>query len=136
MHELEKNAEPSEIVLSHFRTIIDGKVLVRKLKTAGFIYEEFTLKSLRLCQVAAPRQEWMLFVICIAEISIKKAERVRRKYGNLQFKKIVGSRLIKQLNSFLSSAYNKTELIKFIVAEWEKNARLFSNKLIYIICEQ
>ena len=65
------------------------------------------------------------------KISIKKAERVRRSYG-----KIVGSRLIKQLNSFLSSAYNKTELIKFIVAEWEKNARLFSNKLIYIICEQ
>ena len=77
-------------------------------------------------------------VVCdlYREISIKKAERVRRKYGNLQFKKIVGSRLIKQLNSFLSSAYNKTELIKFIVAEWEKNARIFSNKLIYIICEQ
>ena len=72
MHELEKNAEPSEQVLSHFHTIIDGKVLVRKLKTAGLIYEEFTLKSLWLCQVAASQQEWMLFVICIAKFRLRK----------------------------------------------------------------
>ena len=46
MHKLEKNAEPNEEVLSNTCTVIDGMVLVRKIKTAGFTYEEFTLKSL------------------------------------------------------------------------------------------
>ena len=72
MHELEKNAEPSEQVLSHFCTIIDGKALARKLKTAGLIYEEFALKSLLLRQVAAPQPEWMLFLMCTAKFRLRK----------------------------------------------------------------
>ena len=55
---------------------------------------------------------------------------------NLEFKKIVSFQLIKQWNSFFSSASNKTELIKFVAAERKKNTRLFFNKLLYLTCEQ
>ena len=48
----------------------------------------------------------------------------------------MGYQLIKQWNSFLSSSNNKAEFIKFIVAEWKKNARLFCNILTFITCEE
>ena len=46
MPKLEKNAESSEEVLSHSCTIIDGLALVRKIKTAGLTYEQFSVKLL------------------------------------------------------------------------------------------
>ena len=46
MPKLEKNAESSEEVLSHSCTIIDGIALVRKIKTAGLTYEQFSVKLL------------------------------------------------------------------------------------------
>ena len=71
-----------------------------------------------------------------AEVSAENVEHAQWKRGNLEFEKIVGLQLIKQWHSFLSSANNKTERIRFIVAVWKKNACLFSNKLIYVIREQ
>ena len=38
MHDIEKNAEPNEEVLSNTCTVIDGMALVRQIKTAGLTY--------------------------------------------------------------------------------------------------
>ena len=86
--------------------------------------------------MAAPQLEWMLFFYAYRKTSLKNAKRARWKSGNLEFKKVVGSQLIKQWNSFVSSDNKETELIKFSVAGWKKNARLFSDKLIYVTCEE
>ena len=109
MNELEKNVESSEEELSHSCTIIDDIALVRKIKTAGLIYEEFALKLLNAVMSSGCSSTKVdIASDAYREISIKNAERARRKTGNLEFKKIVGSQLIKQWNSFLSLAKNKT----------------------------
>ena len=66
----------------------------------------------------------VIFDVCY-KISIKNAERARRKSGNLNFKKIVDSQLINQWNSLLSSTNSKTELIKLIVVKWKKMLAYF-----------
>ena len=111
--------------------------LVRKIKTAGLSYEEFAVKLLDAALSSGCSSTRLDVVFDVYyKILIKNAEHVHWKCGNLEFKKILGSQLIKQWNSFLSLANNKTELIKFIVAEWKKNVFLFSNKLIYVTCER
>ena len=104
MHELEKHAEPNE-VLSHSCTITDDMTLVRKIGNAGLTYEEFALKLLNavMSSGCSSFKEDVVFDEC-CEISIKNTERAHRKSGNLEFKKTVGSQLKKQWNSFLSLA--------------------------------
>ena len=111
--------------------------LVRKIKTAGLTYEEFTLKLLNtdLWSSSSSTRVDVIFDV-YRQISIKSAERARRKSGSLKFKKIVGSQQIKQWTSFLSPVNNKTELIKFTVEEWKKNSHLLNDKLLYVTCEE
>ena len=136
MHELEKHAEQNEEVLSNSCTLTDGMALVRKIGNAGLTYEEFALTLLNavMSSGCSSSREDVVFDKC-CEISIKNAERAHRKSGNLEFKKTVGSPLKKQWNSCLSLAKKKIELVKFIAAEWKKNALLFSNILIHVACE-
>ena len=121
MHELEKNAEPSEEVLWHSCTIIDSMALTRKIETSGLTYEEFAIKlpNAVMSSGFSPQLERMLFLMCIAKFQLRMLNVPTGKVG------ILNSRRLRVL-----SANNKTELINFIVAEWKKNARLISNKLI------
>ena len=137
MHELEKNAEPNEEVLSNNCTVIDGMALVRKIKTVGLTYGEFALKlfNTALSKNSSSARADVVYDV-YWQISIKNAERARRKSGSLEFKKIVDSQQIKQLMSFLSSVNNKTELIKFTVEEWKKNSHVLNDKLLYVTCEE
>ena len=99
--------------------------LVRKIKTAGLTYEEFALKFLSTVLSSSSSSTRVDVVFDVyQQISIKNAERTRRKSGSLEFKKIAGSQQIKQWTSFLSSVNNKTELIKFTVEEWGKKFSL------------
>ena len=93
MHELEKNAEPNEEVLSNNCTVIDGMALVRKIKTVGLTYGEFALKlfNTALSKNSSSARADVVYDV-YWQISIKNAERARRKSGSLEFKKIVGSR--------------------------------------------
>ena len=76
--------------------------LVRKIKTAGFTYEEFALKSLNAVLPSRSSSTRLDVVFDMyRQISIKNAERARRKSGSPEFKKIVGSQQIKQWTSFL-----------------------------------
>ena len=137
MHELEKNAEPNEEVLSNTCTVIDGMALVRMIKRAGLTYEEFALKLLNTVLSSSSSSTRVDVVFDVyRQISIKNAERARRKSSSLEFKKIVGSQQMKQWTSFLSSVNNKTELITFTVKEWKKNSQLLNDKLLYVICEE
>ena len=53
----------------------------------------------------------------IAKPQLRMLNVTAGKVENLDFKKIVGFQLIKQWNSFILSANNKIEVIKFIVAK-------------------
>ena len=139
IHELEnvELAEPNEEVVSNTCTVIDGMALVRKIKTAGLTYEEFALKLLNTLLSTSSSSSRIDVVFDVhQQISIKNAERARRKSGSFEFKKIVGSQQIKQWTSFLSSVNNKTELIKFTVEEWKNKSHLLNDKLLYVTCEE
>ena len=64
------------------------------------------------------------------EHSVKNIERNRRCSGTISFKKSVGSHVALQWNSFLGLNNNKTELIKFLVSEWEK--KNITEEVIYV----
>ena len=86
--------------------------------------------------MAAPQPGWMLCLACLAKFQLRMRNVPTGKVGILNLGKNLGFQLIRQWNSFISSANNKAEVIKFIVAEWKKNARLFSNRLINITCTE
>lgn len=97
IYEQEKNAELSEEVLSHLCTIIDTMTPVRKIKTAGLTYKEFSLNLLNaVMSSGCPSTRMDVVFDVYQEISIMNAERTRRKSGNPEFNKILGSPLIKQ----------------------------------------
>ena len=89
MHDLEK----MQSQMKNTCTVIDGMALVRKIKTVGLTYGEFALKLLNTAvsrNSSSTRADFVCDVYW--QISIKNAERARRKSGSLEFKKIVGSR--------------------------------------------
>ena len=121
MYEQEKNAELSEEVLSHLCTIINAMTPVRKIKTADLTYKEFSLNLLNaVMSSGCPSTRMDVVFDVYQEISINN-------FSN--FKKFPAD---KTMNYFLSSANNKTKLIKFRVSEWKDNACLFFIKLIYM----
>ena len=51
----------------------------------------------------------------------------------MSFKKIVGSHVALQGNSFLALNHNKTEIVKFLVSEWEKKKeKVITEKVLYV----
>ena len=133
MHDLEK----MQSQMKNTCTVIDGMALVRKIKTVGLTYGEFALKLLNTA-LSRNSSSTRADLVCdvYLQISVKNAERARRKSSSLEFKKIVGSQQMKQWTSFLSSVNNKTELITFTVKEWKKKSQLLNDKLLYVICEE
>ena len=95
--------------------------LVRKVKCSGLTYfhiaEEIFKDAVSCCYNSD--QVDIVFHMYF-EQSIKNIERNRRCAGTISFKKIVGSHVALQWNSFLGLNHNKTELVKFLVSEWEK----------------
>ena len=62
--------------------------------------------------------------------SIKNVERNRRCSDTLPFKKIVGTNVIRQWNSFLGDKDNKNSLAHFLVNNWREYT-MPVNKVIY-----
>ena len=76
---------------------MDGVALIRKIKTAGLSNEQFCLKLLNavLSSVSSATIVDVVFDV-YRNISIKNAGHSHQKSGNLEFKKSMGSQLIKQ----------------------------------------
>lgn len=84
--------------------------LVRKVKHTRHTFDSYAdeiLKAAVLSSAGASRIDIVFDVY--REHSIKNAERTRRETGKLQFKRIIGTQVIKQYTSFLSSGSNKME---------------------------
>ena len=70
------------------------------------------------------------------EISLKNTERSRRNKTSIEYSSIKADHSIKQWYKFLGSSKNKTELIKFIFGQWQKEEyrSLLVNKEMYVAC--
>ena len=109
-------------------SIIDGMALMRKVKCSDLTFfhiAEEIFKAAMPCSYNSARVDIVFDVYF--EQSIKNSERNRRCLGTVSFKKIVGSHVALQCNSFLGLNHNKTELAKFLVSEWEKKNITDSN---------
>ena len=112
-------------------SIINGMALVRKVKCSGLTFfhtAEEILKAAMLYSYNSARED-IVFDMYF-EHSVKNIERNRRCSGTISFKKSVGSHVALQWNSFLGLNNNKTELIKFLVSEWEK--KNITEEVIYV----
>ena len=119
LHALEKDVEPIEEYPENYVSIVDGMALVQKVRASGLTYQQLAeqlLKSVLSISKNADRIDVVFDVY--RDDSIKNAERIRRSNGKILVQNIVPSCPVKQWNQFLSTASNKTALIKFIVAQW------------------
>lgn len=71
--------------------------------------------------------------------SIKNAERVNRGLDNgILFSNIVAGNKVKQWRRLLSSPKSKSNLIKFLAQDWQKQSlrTKLHNKVMYVTCER
>ena len=136
--QLEKNVSLAEAIPQPSTCIIDGMSLVQKvhgdnktfaeLSDAIFISALYTgIESSRIDVVFdADRDE-----------SIKNAERVNRG-SDILFSSIVAGHKVKQWRCLLSSPKSKSNLIKFLVQDWQKQSlrTKLLNKVMYVTCER
>ena len=106
--------------------------LVRKITPSGLTVEEYSVKLIEAV-VNMSKYAGRIDVVfdVYLENSIKNAERTRRVSGNIQYSRIIGNQRIRQWHAFLSSATNKTELVKFVVTQWIKHIHSY-DKTIYV----
>ena len=138
LHSLEKDATPLTPPPRNHDVIIDGMAVEHKCKPTGKTFKQMALHMLELilCTTINNRNRFFFFVY--RELSITKAERMRRSSAKLNFSRIVSSQLIRQWNNFLSSSQNKTALIQFLCHNWklEKYHHLLRRKQVYIAYEE
>ncbi|XP_078353848.1 uncharacterized protein LOC144638526 [Oculina patagonica] len=137
--QLEKNVSLAEVIPRPSACVIDGMSLVQKAhgenKTFGELSEALFVSALR-----AGSESYRVDVVfdVYKDESIKNAERVNRgSDSGLLFGKIVAGHKVKQWRRLLSSSKSKTNLIKFLAQDWQKQAlrSKLHDKVMYITCE-
>ena len=112
-------------------TIVDGMALVQKVKCVGLTFDKAAdeIFNAPLSSANGSTRIDVVFDINKDE-SIKNVERNRRCSDTLSFKKIVGTNVIRQWNSFLGDNNNKNSLVHFLVDNWREYT-MPVNKVIY-----
>ena len=137
MHELEKGATCVDSFPVPFVSIFDGMALIRSIKSTGFTFNEFADDLLKFAVSRSPGSKRIDIVFDrYYENSIKNSERSNRSTGDLQFRNIIGSSLIKQWGAFLSNGDNKAELIRFLVSRWERQNQILGDAKLYVAYDE
>lgn len=138
--ELEKQVLPAETIPEPSATIIDGMSLIQKLKGNEQTFSQLADSVLNqiLHEGAKSQRIDVVFDVYRAE-SIKNAERENRGCNNgIQFRNIAPGHRIQQWRRFLRNSANKTNLIRFLLAEM-KTPQLrhkLNDKQLYIASEE
>ena len=97
MHHLEKDVALLQHVKKPFAAVIDGMALVRKIKPTGHTFESYVDQVMYAAIMSGAGASRIDIVFDVyRENSIKNAERVNRKSGKLQVKRIISGQYIKQ----------------------------------------
>ena len=123
---LEKNVHALERHPTNVDNIYDGMAVLQTLKLpAG---ATFRLMEEKVFSAVTNRR---IDVVCDSypDISIKNAERSKRsaRSESVRYKNILPGHPIKSWSKFLTVSSHKTEVVKFLVAEWEREG--FTYKL-------
>ena len=104
---------------------------MRRVKCYGLTFFHIIEEIFKAAMSCSYNSAWVDIVFYVYfEQSIRHIEKNWRCSGTISFKEIVGSHVALQQNSFLGLNHNKTELVKFLVSEWEK--KNITEKVIYV----
>ena len=138
--QLEKNASLAEAIPQPSTCIIDGMSLVQKVhgdnKTFAELSDAIFMSALRTG--AESSRIDVVFDVYLDD-SIKNAERVNRgSDSGILFSNIVAGHKVKQWRRLLSSPKSKSNLIKFLAQDWQRQSlrTKLHNKVIYVTCER
>jgi hypothetical protein len=120
--ELQKNITAADTIPQPCARIIDGMAMVQKIRGDLKTFAEVAdcLMSITLNEGTDSQRIDVVFDV-YKEESIKNAKREKRgSEGGHEFKNIKSDYKIHQWRKFLSNSNNKSQLIKFICGQWQK----------------
>ena len=138
---LEKLSPPTECLPDNTTCIIDAMSIVQKRKCNQKTFSEMTelLFSSFLMESGQCQRIDIIFYV-YQDKSIKNVERFDKRdaASATAFKSILGSRKVKQWQSFIKGSINKIEFIRFMYKEWRKlhyRSKLMNGRM-YLAYEQ
>lgn len=137
--ELQKDITAADVIPQPCARIIDGMAMVQKMRGDQKTFAEVAdcLMSITLNEGTDSQRIDVVFDV-YKEESIKNAEREKRgsESGHV-FKNIKADHKIHQWRKFLSNSKNKSQLIKFISDEWQKERyrERLADKTIFVTSE-
>ena len=121
---LESTVEPLNDVPEATMLIVDGMAMLQSLKTIPKTFGELASYIFQLLKLTSSHQHTRIDLIMdqYPDISIKNPERTKRASGGTLQVKIQGSsqKCPTQWKKFLSDGSNKTNLVAFLVNEWQQ----------------
>lgn len=141
---IKKNAPLADSLPDHSVTIIDGMGLVQRAKFDGqqptFAEVAERIFSMAVNEGSASDRIDVVFD-CYKKLSIKCNERANRsRTPGLSVQNITPGQKIKQWRKFLQQEDNKTNLVQFLVNEWNSEKYLKKlgqlHKILYVTCEE
>ncbi|CAH3143072.1 unnamed protein product [Porites evermanni] len=138
--ELQKNVPAAEEIPQPSACIIDGMVLVQRLKGDHKKFSDVadSLFGMVLHEGASSKRIDVIFDV-YRENSIKNTEREHRgaEYGN-EFRNLQPDHKVQQWRKFLLNPQNKKALTIFVTKEWQqdKYRRKLTDKVLFVACEE
>ena len=138
--ELQKNVPAAEEIPQPSVCIIDGMVLVQRLKGDHKKFSDVADSSfgMVLHEGASSKRIDVVFDV-YRENSIKNTEREHRgaEYGN-EFRNLEPDHKVQQWRNFLLNPQNKKALTIFVTKEWkqDKYRRKLTGKVLFVACEE
>ena len=138
--ELQKNVPAAEEIPQPSACIIDGMVLVQRLKGDHKKFSDVadSLFGMVLHEGASSKRIDVIFDV-YRENSIKNTEREHRgaEYGN-EFRNLQPDHKVQQWRKFLLNPQNKKALTIFVTKEWkqDKYRRKLTDKVLFVACEE
>ena len=138
--ELQKNVPAAEEIPQPSACIIDGMVLVQRLKGDHKKFSDVadSLFGMVLHEGASSKRIDVIFDV-YRDNSIKNTEREHRgaEYGN-EFRNLQPDHKVQQWRKFLLNPQNKKALTIFVTKEWkqDKYRRKLSDKVLFVACEE
>ena len=138
--ELEKNVSPAEAIPTPSTCIIDGMGLVQRMNGNNKTFAQLAESVLAMVLYVGGQSGRVDVVFDVyRQPSIKDSERLNRYASTtVQYTCLARGHNIQQWRKFLSSSFNKTSLIKFLVGEWkgQRYRDMLQGKALYVTCEE
>ena len=138
--ELEKNVSPAEAIPTPSTCIIDGMGLVQRMNGNNKTFAQLAESVLAMVLYVGGHSGMVDVVFDVyRQPSIKDSERLNRYASTtVQYTCLARGHNIQQWRKLLSSPFNKTSLIKFLVGEWkgQRYRDMLQGKALYVTCEE